>query len=275
MPEVTITSRWAAAQRARESERADRLFEDALATVLAGPEGAFALEASERANPRHEDTANYIAIRVRFLDELAQKLVSEGVRQVVLPAAGMDARAYRIDWPTATTLYEIDHQELLELKDKILSGAGAVSRCRRVSVPSDLSENWEERLIGSGFRQEDRSVWLVEGLLYYLSEQTVGDFLAKVSNLSSKGSGFGADIVSASTLTSPWMQPALREMEKNGFGWKFGSDHPEELLGTYGWQAKALQLGDEGANFGRWTSPVFPRSEAAMPRTFLTEARRN
>jgi O-methyltransferase involved in polyketide biosynthesis len=71
MPPVIQTARWAAAQRARESERQDRLFFDPLAAALAGEEGRAALQLSEKYNPRHEATASYVAIRTRFFDDVA------------------------------------------------------------------------------------------------------------------------------------------------------------------------------------------------------------
>ena len=108
MAAVVGSARWVAAQRARESERTDRLFFDPLAPVLSGQEGMAALQLSEKYNPRHEETANYIALRTRFFDDVAQADATAGTRQIVLPAAGMDARAYRISWPDGTTLYEID-----------------------------------------------------------------------------------------------------------------------------------------------------------------------
>ena len=88
MPPIIQTARWAAAQRARESERQDRLFFDPLAAALAGEEGRAALQLSEKYNPRHEDTANYICIRIRFFDDVAQDGAGHGIRQIVLPAAG-------------------------------------------------------------------------------------------------------------------------------------------------------------------------------------------
>jgi O-methyltransferase involved in polyketide biosynthesis len=42
-------------------------------------------------NPRSEDTANYVALRTRFFDNVAQGDGTLGIRQIVLPAAGMDA----------------------------------------------------------------------------------------------------------------------------------------------------------------------------------------
>jgi O-methyltransferase involved in polyketide biosynthesis len=72
MPSVIETARWAAAQRVRESERPDRLFVDPLAPALAGQEGMIALQLSEKYNPRHEETAGYISIRIRPFDDIWQ-----------------------------------------------------------------------------------------------------------------------------------------------------------------------------------------------------------
>jgi O-methyltransferase involved in polyketide biosynthesis len=47
---------------------------------------------SEKYHPRHEETANYIAIRTRFFYGVAQDDATAGTRQIVLPAAGMDVR---------------------------------------------------------------------------------------------------------------------------------------------------------------------------------------
>ncbi len=44
---IAPTSRWMAAARARESERADRLFDDPLAAAPAGPDGFAWLERME------------------------------------------------------------------------------------------------------------------------------------------------------------------------------------------------------------------------------------
>ena len=44
---IALTSRWMVAPRARESERADRLFDDPLAAAFAGPEGFAWMERME------------------------------------------------------------------------------------------------------------------------------------------------------------------------------------------------------------------------------------
>ena len=91
-----------AAARARESERADRLLYDPLAAALAGPEGFAWLEHMEAA-ARSDWPGLYPVIRTRFFDDfLVDSCRRAGVRQVVLAAAGLDTRAFRLDWPSGT-----------------------------------------------------------------------------------------------------------------------------------------------------------------------------
>jgi methyltransferase (TIGR00027 family) len=274
MPPVTQTARWAAAQRARESERVDRLFADPLAAVLAGDEGFRALEISEKLNPRHEQTAAYIAVRVRFLDDFLLRMVSEGHRQVVLLGAGMDARAFRLELPAETTVYELDHPELLALKEELLRKENARPVCHRVVLANDLHSGWAEALLRAGFSASRASIWILEGLLYYLGEAEVHDLLRQIAELAASASALGADLVSKAALNSPRVQTALKRMENAGFPWKFATDDPEELFRFHGWEARARQLGEDGANFGRWKPPVWPRAQREIPRTFLVAARR-
>ncbi|HET9117189.1 MAG TPA: class I SAM-dependent methyltransferase, partial [Pseudonocardiaceae bacterium] len=59
----------------------------------------------------------------------------------LLLAAGMDTRAYRLDLPATTTVFELDRPELLRLKNTLLTGTSA-PRCTRRPVGIDLAGNW-------------------------------------------------------------------------------------------------------------------------------------
>ncbi len=108
MDPVGLTSRWVAAARARESERLDRLFDDPLAAALAGPEGFAWLDDMERAQPWGQPEL-YVVVRTRFFDDfLLRASWGAGTRQVVLLAAGMDARAFRMDWPELGSMNSTD-----------------------------------------------------------------------------------------------------------------------------------------------------------------------
>jgi methyltransferase (TIGR00027 family) len=90
-----------AAARARESDRVDRLFLDPLAAALAGDEGFAALDRHNAARAVGEVVANpTFAIRTWFFDDLLlAETAAREVRQVVIVAAGLDARAFRLPWP--------------------------------------------------------------------------------------------------------------------------------------------------------------------------------
>src|SRR4051812_29590382 len=115
---VSVTARFTAVARARESARADRLFDDPWAAALAGAEGvAFMNRIAEAAHvPGGPDLRDnpYIAIRTRVLDDfMIESVAALQARQVVILAAGLDTRAFRLSWPDGTRLYELDHADVL------------------------------------------------------------------------------------------------------------------------------------------------------------------
>jgi methyltransferase (TIGR00027 family) len=274
MPSVIDTARWAAAQRVRESERPDHLFSDPLARALAGEVGMVALELSHKYNPRYEETDNYITIRIRFFDDLAKRFSAEGGRQIVVLAAGMDARAYRLAWPDGTNLYELDHPELFAIKEDILRREGVPPKCTRVTLGTDLRHNWARLLTNAAFDPSERSLWLIEGFFYYLDEPAVNHVLTEVSKLAAPGSVLVTDLVSRSFLTSPWMQPALKAMEERGMAWRFGTDDPAGLFGAHGWHAEAKQPAEEGTMYDPQRFPVTGSGHRESFSGFFVVARR-
>jgi len=274
MPAVSQTARWVAAQRARESERSDRLFLDPLASHLSGEEGRAALRISEQFNPRHKSTADYIATRTRFLDEFVIQGNKKGIRQVVIVAAGMDARAYRLPWRNGTTLYELDYPELLDSKDQLLNQQGTIAQCDRITLGANLEGEWGDPLIGAGFHPEQASLWLIEGLLYYLHEAAVDGILRQVAQLAAPSSQLSADLVSQSCLSSPWMKEALEAMKQNGMGWYFGSDDPSALFAKHGWQAEIKNPDVEAAKYDPERFPVSANPPVQLPPMFFVVASR-
>ena len=118
------------------------------------------------------------------------------MRQVVLAAAGLDTRAFRLDWSSRTRLYEIDLPEVLNAKEAVIEEDGAKSTCERFTVGVDLREaNWPEVLLGCGYRPERPAVWVIEGLLYYLTRDAVHGLLEKVGALTASGSLLGLDVM--------------------------------------------------------------------------------
>ena len=153
---VSATSRWMAAARARETRRRNRLFCDPLAADLAGPEGFAWLRRTDPPGSLGGPGA-YAVIRTRFFDNFLESVCQGSkVRQVVLVAAGMDTRAFRLDWPPGTRLYELDLPEVLDYKETVVRGAGSKARCLRRTVGVDLEEpDWPKALRDAGLAREE------------------------------------------------------------------------------------------------------------------------
>jgi methyltransferase (TIGR00027 family) len=202
---------------ARESERADRLFDDPLAAALAGPEGLAWLERMESA-ARSDSPGLYPVIRTRFFDDfLLDACRRSGVRQVVLAAAGLDTRAFRLDWPPQVRLYEMDLPEVLDAKEEVIEAAGARESCERHTVRVDLSrETWPEALLDAGYRSERPSVWLIKGLLFYLPRAAVHGLLEKVGALTAAGSLLGLDVMNRGLFFSPVAWPMRAALARRG-----------------------------------------------------------
>ena len=130
-----------------------------------------------------------------------------------------------------------------------MKGQDLPPKCKRVAIGTDLTECWARRVLDSGFEARHPSVWLVEGLFYYLEETVVDHVLKEISSLAAPGSQLVTDLVSKSFLTSPWTQQFLKAMEEHGIGWRFGTDEPAALFAKYGWEAQTKQPGEEGAKY--------------------------
>ena len=65
--------------------------------------------------------AEGMTVRTRWFDKLFTDAAAAGVRQAVILAAGLDARAYRLPWPDGTTVYELDQPEVIEFKTQTLA----------------------------------------------------------------------------------------------------------------------------------------------------------
>jgi len=87
-----------------------------------------------------------MAARTRFFDAFFAEATEAGIRQAVILASGLDARAYRLAWPTGTTLFEVDQPEVIAFKTETLAELGAAPTTDRRTVAVDLRNDWPAAL---------------------------------------------------------------------------------------------------------------------------------
>jgi methyltransferase (TIGR00027 family) len=267
---LALTASWTAAARALESARADRLFDDPWAGALAGPDGAAWLE------QRAPESTLPIVLRTRYFDDYLLRIAQEdGVRQVVIVAAGLDTRAFRLEWPAGMQVFELDQGAVLERKQTILDQAGAKPTCERHVIAADLADDWEALLVTAGIDSAQPAIWLLEGFLFYLQPEDLTALLVRVMKASSAGSYLAFDVINSATLTSPLTQPWVEMQAQAGAPWTGTLDDPRALLKKHGWKAALTQIGSSGAEYGRWPYPSASKDDdAEASHLWLATARR-
>jgi methyltransferase (TIGR00027 family) len=137
--------------------------------------------------------ADSMAVRTKFFDEFFLDATKAGIKQAVILASGLDSRAYRLRWPAATVVYEIDQPQVIEFKSRTLAELGATPTADRRVVAVDLRDDWPTALRAAGFDPAQPTAWSAEGLLGYLPPEAQDRLLDTVTELSAPGSRFATE----------------------------------------------------------------------------------
>jgi methyltransferase (TIGR00027 family) len=266
---VGVTSLGVAEVRARESARPDRLFDDPYAAAFVAAAPGVPPDPDETSRERRAVRAAFgvhTVMRTRYYDDYLLAACAAGLRQVVLLAAGLDTRAFRLPWPDGVRLFELDLPEVLAFKHSALD---AEPRCTRTAVPVDLREDWPTALADAGFDTTTPTAWLVEGLLIYLGHDEADRLLTGLDALSARNSQVAFEHTTAATaglLDSARSTPA---MDRYSSLWRGGLAGDEvDWLREHGWRPTVHQLADLAESYGR---PI-TRSSASSLLSAVREA---
>ena len=210
---VGATALGVAAARAAETARANPLINDPFARMFLDAAGdgvwnwhstprlpAEVVEAEPDLPLQMQAMVDYMACRTAFFDGFFLDATRAGIRQAVILAAGLDARAWRLPWPDGTTVYEIDQPRVLEFKSATLAEHGAEPACDRVAVPADLRRDWPEALRQAGFNPSAPSAWSAEGLMPYLPAAAQELLFDRVQGLAAAGSRIAVEALGPTFL---------------------------------------------------------------------------
>lgn len=201
---VGATATAVAARRAMASKGPNPLIDDPFAEPLVNAVGvdAFIKMMNGEIELTDDDPAftsqrlaEGMAVRTRFFDDFFADAAAAGVRQAVILAAGLDTRAYRLQWPSGTVVYEVDQPQVIEFKTRTLADLGATPSADRKAVAVDLRDDWPGALRDNGFNSERPTAWIAEGLLGYLPPDAQDRLFDNITALSSAGSRIGTGYV--------------------------------------------------------------------------------
>jgi methyltransferase (TIGR00027 family) len=152
-----------------------------------------------RFKERMQASMSYMGSRTKFFDDFFLATAAAGIRQAVILAAGLDARAWRLAWPKGSVVYEIDQPQVLAFKLETLASHDVTPIATHVSVGIDLRQDWPKALADAGFDPSAPTAWSAEGLLPYLTAEAQDLLFDRIQSLSGRGSRIA---VEAFTMTS-------------------------------------------------------------------------
>ncbi len=295
---VGSTAVMVAAARAAETDKPDPLIRDPFARILVSEAGTGVwekmldsslvdkvAEIDAEAAANFEHMRGYQAVRTHFFDAYFTAAAAAGIRQVVILASGLDSRAYRLNWPTGTTVYEIDQPKVLEYKSATLAAHDATPSADRHEVAVDLRQDWPAALIAEGFDPKAPTAWLAEGLLMYLPADAQDRLFTQITELSATGSRVAAETAAnhADERRQEMRERLDRVAEKLGIernvdiqDLMYRDDARADVatwLNEHGWRATAQSSDDEMRRLNRWVEGVPLADDKQAFSQFVTAER--
>lgn len=131
----------------------------------------------------------FVVGRERYIDDFLKAGLDEGLDQVVILGAGFDTRAYRIAGIEQTRVFEIDHPATQEVKLKRLKKIIDPLPAYVTFLPVDFNtQTLGERLRSAGYNMQGKTLFIWQGVTYFLTPEGVDRTLAFIANHSGPGS---------------------------------------------------------------------------------------
>ncbi|MFE3193032.1 SAM-dependent methyltransferase [Nocardia sp. NPDC059240] len=271
---VGSTALFVAAARALGGRDAAAPAHDPLAALFVRAAGAEWVDLLEGRAPDHPlltpdfgaQFQQHQIVRTRYFDDFLAAATAAGIRQVVILAAGLDSRAYRLAWPEQTAIYELDRPQVLAFKRETLAAAGHRPGADRREVAVDLREDWPKALRESGFDPAAPTAWLVEGLLIYLTPAAQDQLFTAIAALSAPGSRVAieqmdplpAEAVAAMSggddAGSEWVSMIYNEPRTDATAW----------FGAHGWSGERIYLTDYLDRLGQVPAAAGPQQQSLI-----------
>jgi methyltransferase (TIGR00027 family) len=144
----------------------------------------------------------YVIARTKYIDAVFKQALAEQFDQVLIFGAGFDTRALRFQGATGNTrVFELDISVTQQAK------IGQYQK-RHLIVPPNLTfiaidfdkESLPEKLSEAGFYMQQRTLFILEGLVMYLQPASVDATFQAIQKYAGKGSRIVFDYIYASVL---------------------------------------------------------------------------
>ena len=223
-----------------------------------------------------------MAVRTRFFDAFFRDVTQAGIRQAVILASGLDARAYRLAWPADMTVFEVDQPEVIEFKTTTLASLGAAPKADLRTVAIDLRQDWPTALLEAGLDKSRPTAWIAEGLFGYLPPAAQDRLLDNITALSAEGSRFACETVPdrpqldkervremMRRASAKWHEHGL-ELDFADLGFEGERNDVASYLRNLGWRTVGVQMSQLLADNGLAAIPQNTDSVSVADNIYFT-----
>jgi methyltransferase (TIGR00027 family) len=175
----------------------------------------------------------YVIARTKYIDSVFRQALVEGFEQIAILGAGFDTRALRFQHEAVKTrIFEFDVSITQNAK------IGQYKR-QGLNIPENvtlLSIDFEKeslfgKLEAAGFDREQRSLFIMEGVIMYLLPESVHGTFGTLCALAGKGSEIVFDHVLSSVLRNEGISDEERKIahsvSRAGEQWRFSIEKNE------------------------------------------------
>ena len=151
----------------------------------------------------------YFRARTAYLDDIFEQALRENLPQIVFLGAGYDTRSYRFrELIKETRIFELDIQPTQQRKKELLRQANVPIPAQLAFVPINFkTERIEAGLLETGFNKQKRTLFIWEGVTYYLPLEAVSDTLNAVKMNSPVGSTLCFDYMTEAVPSAYTAEP--------------------------------------------------------------------
>lgn len=192
----------------------------------------------------------YVIARTKFIDSVFQKAVSSKFDQILIFGAGFDSRGIRfadlnkkakhskplVSMPQNSTnfvrIFELDSPLTQEAKINQFKKRGIELNPNVIFISIDFNtESLEDKLIDSGFKENKKSLFILEGLTMYLDPEAIDSTFHIIDKFAGEGSEVVFDYVYSSVLRGENLyygeSDILKQVNDAKEPWSFGIEKGE------------------------------------------------
>jgi len=170
----------------------------------------------------------YVIARTKFIDGVFCSVISKGFDQILIFGSGYDSRGIRLlKKGQKTKIFELDVPITQTAKIKQFKKRGVTVPSNVVYIPIDFNKELiEEKLKKYDFKPQKKTLFVLEGLTMYLSQDAVDETFRLIYEWGDQNSEVVFDYVFSSVLRGENLfygeKEAYYTVKKAGETWTFG-----------------------------------------------------